>query len=490
MSHPTPSEAECRALERGLLLGAAREPLALPAAVVGIADETARALAALALLGQIRRFARPGPPARLAEVPRLPAEDSRKLLDPEAERWLRRLVDACSSRATAPLLHGAIIRLAHSGRRPHPFRVARLLAAVKRFSTDQDPATQAWLAGINPIRDPVPATQADGEVIGAENWTRFPRAARVAFLAELRGREPAAGRGLLQACIATEPAAVRADLIGALGTGLSQDDRGLLDQLATDRAQTVREAAAALLARLPGTAGHAEKLARAVAALQIQSGGLIFRRRMLATADKTANLPQLFGALAGLTLADIAARLEVSESELVGMVPPAEQALLLAFAQLAASTGRSDPLAALIAAGRGANWPWTAFALVLTTAATTLPPDTALALLPTLGPFGIDPLPRAPDWRALGRFCGGILPMAQAEPILRSPGWRHLLSPPADQKPAPRPDPAEDVAALAALLPTPVLAALADETGRAGLPIAGAIAALAGLAAALERIPT
>ena len=69
-----------------------------------------------------------------------------------------------------------------------------------------------------------------------------------------RRADPAAARELLEAQWSTVSAKVRADAVRALGPGLSAADEPLLERALDDRAKSVREAAAAMLDRLPGSA--------------------------------------------------------------------------------------------------------------------------------------------------------------------------------------------------------------------------------------------
>jgi Family of unknown function (DUF5691) len=56
---------------------------------------------------------------------------------------------------------------------------------------------------------------------------------------------------------------VRAALLEALAVGLGEDDKPFLDKLATDRAESVKQVAQRLLARMPTTAAFKQRLATA-----------------------------------------------------------------------------------------------------------------------------------------------------------------------------------------------------------------------------------
>jgi hypothetical protein len=268
------SAAEREALENAFLVGLGRQPLAVPALAVG-AEEGQVALTCLGLLAQRRRFDRPGSVPPAPAVPRVARDDARAILGAEASRLLQRFVAACVGGKAAPLLEAAVARLAASGRRPHPFQVGRFLAALKKQGCGFGPREQAYLAAIAAVVEAALPAAADPGAIEAGNWTGFARPRRVEFITAERRRDPAAARQLVASVFGAEPANVRAELVGALAAGIGPDDRAFLEGLAGDRAQTVRDAAARLLSRIPGTAAHGERVARAAAALQMTPAGLV-----------------------------------------------------------------------------------------------------------------------------------------------------------------------------------------------------------------------
>jgi hypothetical protein len=477
------SQTECEALERSFLLGLARQDLPVPA-LVGDAAGIDPGLASLALLAQRRRHRRPGAAPAAPAAPRIRRDDSRAVLDEAAGKCLRHLLSAAASRPAAVLLDAAIGRLVAAGLRPHPFQVHRLAVQLKKQGWSATLAGQAWLAEIAPVvvQSAEPAQGTD-----AADWTEWPRPARIAFIADLRKRDPAGARGLVEACLAAEPATLRAELIGALETGLGADDRALLDRLATDRAQTVREAALRLLAMLPGTDAHDERLAKAVAALRVTREGLLRRRLVIAPVDPSAKPAQFRVLFAGLGLSALAARLELDETALIAGVAPSADALLAALVPLVARTERLDLLGLLVDQTRTRGWPWTRLVPLLAESLSEAAPETRRDLVARLAPFGLEPFPLAADWRALASLCGGTLPADLARPILRSAGWTTFAEALQDTGSPRRREAEADLAALAALLPPALLPALIEAAARQGLAIAGAITAYHAFLAALDQ---
>lgn len=119
-------------------------------------------------------------------------------------------------------------------------------------------------------------------VVGAgeapPDYATATTAERVALLVELRGRDRAAARELLASTWASEPAADRAALLGALAPGLEDDDEPFLEDVLDDRAGSVRAAAADLLDRLPRSRRAARMAGRARALVGVEGR---FRRRLV-----------------------------------------------------------------------------------------------------------------------------------------------------------------------------------------------------------------
>jgi hypothetical protein len=109
-----------------------------------------------------------------------------------------------------------------------------------------------------------------------DEWRRASSAEQVAVLGQVRATRPARGRELVATTLAASPARHRVDLLRTLAAGLSDDDEPLLEAALDDRAGTVREAAAALLDRLPTSRRATRCAQRLTPALAIE--GLLRRR--------------------------------------------------------------------------------------------------------------------------------------------------------------------------------------------------------------------
>jgi hypothetical protein len=258
-------------IRQTFFLGLARQPLAAPVqlqSLLAAAPEREPALAVLAIAGQRQRFARPaghrhnGTP----EAARRLHEDRRPILPGGARRLLMRVANGADKATADAVISTAVRRVQRAGFRLHPFDLPRLIGHIKGDARCLGLAERAYLA-LADVSGKSETSSLLHTEITAENWTQFPKAHRVAFLREERRRDAAAGRALLESVLRSEPAAVRADLVAALDVGLGPDDWPLLQGLIVDRSENVRNTAAQLSARVPGTPGYqlaAQRLARAL----------------------------------------------------------------------------------------------------------------------------------------------------------------------------------------------------------------------------------
>lgn len=104
-----------------------------------------------------------------------------------------------------------------------------------------------WLAGLNPVWDYLLA-----EPTG-ETWELGGAADRRAHLQALRKADPDQARALLASTWEQETPDDRAGFLEVLAEGLSMGDEPFLEEALDDRRREVRQAAANLLARLPGS---------------------------------------------------------------------------------------------------------------------------------------------------------------------------------------------------------------------------------------------
>jgi hypothetical protein len=190
---------------------------------------------------------------------------------------------ACSAKAAE------IVRRLHAAQRPEILREAldRLRLAGLRLPhallpvalhvqhQGLRPAVAAvlgerglWLATQNPDWGWAVATPNETD---ETTWEEGAPGERISALRHLRGRDRVLGLAWVEDVWKTEKAEARAAMVAALETGLSSGDEEFLERALDDRSVRVREAAAALLARIPDS-DHAGRAAARADAILVRYG--------------------------------------------------------------------------------------------------------------------------------------------------------------------------------------------------------------------------
>lgn len=181
----------------------------------------------------------------------------------------------------ARLQHEACLILARAGLRLPELLLPQALELGRRSVALRAPLLPAlgqrglWLAA---QREDWAYAAGVSQDDGDAPWTDGTLEQRRAWLDRARAANPAAGRERLQTALPELPARERAELAGALGTGLSLADEPLLETLRTDRSKEVRQAALQLLLRLPD-AVHPRRATERLAPLLTLERGLLLRKR-------------------------------------------------------------------------------------------------------------------------------------------------------------------------------------------------------------------
>ena len=434
-------------------MNAAERERVLAALQLGLGRQTLHAewakhpLAALAVAGQSLRFAAPAalPPDAIQETS-LPANPAPALPDSGRIALLRlsARLDATSIHAIAPLL---LAQLRATGHRLHPFDLPHLTALLAASRDTLGPVERAWM------------TRNTGEAVpvSSDTWRDGTPTERLRFLHDLRRADPAAARAMLEDTFPADPAKARADLLGALVVRLGPDDVPFLAACAADRSAPVRQAAEALLARLPGSASHAARLQAARDAVKVRRDGL---RPMLAYEPpvRQGRPAPPREVLAGLGLGALAATLGVATEALAAM--DADDALRHALAGCALVDGDEALALRLLHAMAAPLWPGDVSSLH---GLSTMPPARCLALAAA----ALRPAESAVggDWHGLARLLGKPLNPAIAARLIDSKGWRDWVAGLAETR-----DADAVLLPMAALIPASL--AVAVEAGLAALPAA------------------
>ncbi|MGW3997283.1 DUF5691 domain-containing protein [Amycolatopsis sp. NPDC004772] len=230
-------------------LDAAAQPAAVQELIGEREDPAEQLLAAAAVLTTYRRAGR----QPLRDVRPLPVapEDERAFVPPLARERLGRLLAA----SHPDLLLEWLGIVAGTEYRVPPETLPLLAEAARTKAALRGPLCAvagpvgAWLGQRNPDWSFLAAPpEESGDV-----WQYGSLAQRRRWLAAKLAQEPDVAREALTTSWKTEPADVRADFLGVLAGHVRADDEAFLEAALTDRAAAVREQAADLLGRLPGT---------------------------------------------------------------------------------------------------------------------------------------------------------------------------------------------------------------------------------------------
>lgn len=215
---------------------------------------------------------------------------SETTLEPRAPEETRPAHDsALNARVLKPLLtegperlqFEAFTRLDAAGLRLAPALLPAALEAGRKSVAIRPPLTRVlgarghWLAGLNPAWAYAAGGTAGSSVL--ERWDHGNLEQRRVAFAAMRRQDAGAAREKLAAELAQLNARERADFVGLMREGLAPEDEAFLDGLLKDRSKEVRQAAAALLMRLPESR-HGQAVAAALAPLVRAERGILGRR--------------------------------------------------------------------------------------------------------------------------------------------------------------------------------------------------------------------
>lgn len=179
------------------------------------------------------------------------------------EAWLRE-----AARRGVRVHHASLVPLLEVATRTRELREAVLPVLDSRG---------AWLAAANPAWHWAGArSMPGGHPVDRGRWAHLPTDRRAVQVRVLRATDPGDARTLVESTWRSDPAAARADLLGALEVGLSLADEPLLERALDDRSPGVREVAFGLLDGLPGSA-RALRMGALLAPL-LSTTGLLRRR--------------------------------------------------------------------------------------------------------------------------------------------------------------------------------------------------------------------
>ena len=338
---------------QSLMLGTARHPVPLPEA---LAQRPKGLLAALALLSQRDGYRRaPPPPA----VPRPKAPEDRRPLVPDALRPLLLRLFGPGGHSKDAAAWAVLDALREKNLRLHPFDLVKLEGLLQRDPDALGPGERLWLERRG-------SGEADegwslaGE-IDDDNWDQCTPALRAAFIRERRLQDAEQARALVEPVFASEKAALRAQLVKALGVGLSAADQPFLESLSKDRAPSVKAAAEVLLIRIPGSGAQSRNLENFLGRIKEVKGKLLKRSTGL-TLETPLNLKtprdrQAWAAehFAGLSLQAVSDGLKTTPDAMI-YAAREDKILMSVFACQAVAAGEPAMLQLVLERAKGLYW--------------------------------------------------------------------------------------------------------------------------------------
>jgi hypothetical protein len=292
----------------------------------------------VALSGQyLGAFVLPEPAGEISarpDIPILPLPPLPDALRPRTRRLLQQLREPALRRALLEFLDGRGWTLHPGDWMPAP-------------NEDAPAAYAAWQDWASTSRGPPPAPEA----LTAESWDDLGPAARHAAFRTLRRQDPMRAAALLEEKIGHETADGRVRLVEALGIGLSDADRPLLEGLAADRAPRVKALASTLLARLGHGQDGGEDLAELAGFFSVQTKGLLRRSRVIAfQASRTeAQRNRRHALMEASSIGGLAKALELSPEDLIAAWPWGGESMAdQALAAMACRSGSDEVIATIV----------------------------------------------------------------------------------------------------------------------------------------------
>jgi hypothetical protein len=440
-------------------------------ALFGAAAE-GRALDALALAGQARRFRRPAPPETFDEADLV--EDARAIVSDEARGLMLRLLTGKGADPQEAPARAIAFALEAKRLRPHPFDLPRLEAFVRAHAELLGATVLAWTTR---GEEPRPS-HFEPDAVDESNWLTVAPFRQAQFIARVRARDPNLARDMVAAAFPSLKADARARLLETLAAGLSEADEPFLESLAGDRAPKVKELAARLLTALPGSEGLQKQIDDFASRIKISKAGIPLRPTALeleTPADVPAHFVHLWAAAAmsPFPLDRLAAHFSMSIDEICAAAKD-DTPLLLALAVGAMREKRAELLAGLIRQAplswhfvveqaiernyenfsRRFNWPFFGRPDFLCAPEEVEPMCAAL-----LQPEFWEMAPQPAAFRPLQTMLCGALPESVARKLLEAKFWREMLA-------KEEPD-ALTLTALASLTPKALRSQIRDQFSRA-----------------------
>jgi hypothetical protein len=249
-----------------------------------------------------------------------------------------------------------------------------------------------------------------------EDWNLAKPMERFLLLKRMRREDPAQARSFIAGRLAGEKPDLRVELIDCLRTGLSEDDRTLLEEYAeNDRSEYVRRKAQHLLATMPTPDERHEVIGQVADAFEVGKSLIPWKGRTLHL-RRTLNPHVLERArTARVTVAEVAGRLGLGHDEFLGLFPGHDGTVIGYLLPLATASEDFESLVRVCDRNEALDWP----KLMGLLPVDALPVHVRRRVVRSL--HGLeDGRRQRGDWVHLGQFNEGPLTKRQADLIVGS----------------------------------------------------------------------
>jgi Family of unknown function (DUF5691) len=305
-------------------------------------------LSLVAMRSRLSRAKRP----KVEESFGLNFTQSSRCLTVASRKLLVKLINGRDGNVHDVIAHAAVAALKQTGTCLHPFDFAKLEDFIVQHADQLGAEARLWLSLVRPEKKVNDEPYLDGPVT-EELLAGASRSQKLAFLRDLRRSNPSRAREVIAGLITSEAAEMRLKLLMILQVNISAEDQSFLASFLTDRAPTVKEFAAKLLARIPGTENAARLMALLKDSFQVKTEGLLRRRKILTyvgpgdkqPADRANRIEQL---LNGLQLNEFTLAFGETEASAFDMAMQSQKMpeVQIAVLKMAIDAGRFDLLSA------------------------------------------------------------------------------------------------------------------------------------------------
>ncbi|NTF17874.1 hypothetical protein G6L37_05625 [Agrobacterium rubi] len=293
----------------------------------------------LGLTAQALRLERPASPESF--IVDETSSDSRNVVPDHARPILLRLVGASSYVAAGGRTHCAIAEAMSLGAwKPHPFDLPHIESFVQKHASLLGTEALAFAQ-----RDAAPEQRQSYfivELMNDDNWTAGNRGEKAKYIARRRSEDPDAGLALMEAAWAEQDVESKVRLVSSLRVKSNAADVPFLRTLLKERSPRIKDAARALLARLPGYDGDNPNLREALSRIEArQRDGAKLELRLPPGVSRYGSEEWIVSTFTGFGISELAVAKGMTVDELVLAAVPDER-LLCALMVSATNDARFD----------------------------------------------------------------------------------------------------------------------------------------------------